>query len=47
MLDVSQSLVVGVCVTLDSKLTFEAHVREVVSSSSRVLGITRKAGKIS
>jgi hypothetical protein len=30
VLDVSQSLVV-LCVTLDSKLTFEAHIWEVVS----------------
>jgi hypothetical protein len=45
VLDVSQSLVVH-GVILDSKLTFEAHIREVVSSSSMALGITRKASKI-
>jgi hypothetical protein len=45
VLDVSQSLVV-LGVTLDSKLTFEAHIRKVVSSSSRALGIMRKASKI-
>jgi hypothetical protein len=45
VLDVSQSLVV-LGVTLDSKLMFEAHIREVVSSSSRALGIMRKASQI-
>jgi hypothetical protein len=43
--DRSQSLVV-LGVTLGSKLTFEAHNREVMSSSSRALGIIRKAAKI-
>jgi hypothetical protein len=43
--DVSQSLFV-LGVTLDTKLTFEAHIRKVVSSFSMALGIMRKAGKI-
>jgi hypothetical protein len=45
VLDVSQSLVV-LCVNLYSKLTFEVHIREVLFSSSRALGIMIKVGKI-
>ena len=32
-------------VTLDSKLTFEIHLREVVSKAARSLGVIRRAGK--
>ena len=32
-------------VTLDSKLTFETHLREVVSMAGRCLGLLRPAGK--
>jgi hypothetical protein len=45
VIGVSQWLVV-LGVTFDSKLTFEAHIRDVVSSSSRAWGIIRKAFKI-
>jgi hypothetical protein len=45
VLNESQSLVV-IGVNLDSKLTFEGHIREVLSSSSRALGIMREAGKL-
>ena len=33
-------------VTLDSKLTFETHLREVVSQVARSLGVMRRAGKL-
>ena len=33
-------------VTFDSKLTFEAHLREVVSKAARNLGVVRRAGKL-
>ena len=33
-------------VTLDSKLTFETHLREVVSKAARSLGVVRGAGKL-
>jgi hypothetical protein len=45
VIDVSQSLVV-LGVTLHSKLSFKAHIREVVSSSSRALEIMTKASTI-
>ena len=32
-------------VTLDSKLTFETHLRKVVSKAIRSLGIVRRAGE--
>ena len=33
-------------VTIDSKLTFEMHLREVVSKAARNLGIVRRVGKL-
>ena len=32
--------------TLDSKLTFETHVREVVSKEVKSLEVVRRAGKL-
>ena len=32
-------------VTLDSKLTFETHLREVVLGTARRLGVVRRTGK--
>ena len=33
-------------VTIDSKLTFEAHLREVASVAARSLEVVRRAGKL-
>ena len=33
-------------VTFDSKLTFEIHLREVVSKATKNLGVVRQAGKL-
>ena len=33
-------------VTLDSKLTFKAHLQEVVSKTAMSLGVVRRAGKL-
>lgn len=43
--EVSDDLVI-LGVRFDSKLTFESHIRDVVASSSRSLGIMRRAAKI-
>ena len=32
-------------ITVDSKLTFDTHVHEVVSKATRSLGVVRRAGK--
>ena len=45
VLSVSESLVI-LGVRFDSKLTFEAHVRDVVSTASRSVGIMRRANRI-
>ena len=44
-LPVSDSLVI-LGVTLDSKLTFEKHISNVVSSAARSMGIVRRASRI-
>ena len=44
-LSVSDSLVI-LGVTLDSKMTFEQHISNVVSSAARSMGIVRRASKI-
>ena len=41
----SDSLVI-LGVTVDSKLKFEEHLRGIVSSAARAVGIMRMAGKI-
>ena len=45
MLSVSESLLI-LGVRFDSKLTFEAHVRDVVSTAFRSVGIMRRSSKI-